>query len=837
MDKQIETKLQNVLLKGSPILFTGAGFSKGALNNYDEAIPDGGQLKKLLIEKLLLCNENDENFSELNQASLSDLCSYCENQCSVLKVQDFLSEYFSYCKPQKYHEIVANFPWSKIYTTNIDDLFENASRIKLRVQNRAVQCTYTRADSIEYIKLHGCVRNPSGKYVFSRQQYIDSMMHSTDYRFSSFARDMQTENFVFLGFDMNEINLDYYLKLYQNAIGHSINGQLFFVNPYPNLIFKDKISQIGGCIVEMSTEQFANFLAKISENKVELKNGNIIKGYVCVNKDFSSKKALKSYDSNLYLGYEPKWCDIYFDWDFINPQIEKLVENIKSVTEQGNMIVSIVGKAMCGKSIYLKRIGLDLVKANFETYEFIDRRFDYNYFLASIKNSSDSRIALLVDNASFYYGAIRDLVNNMPPNKRIVVITTSRKYLHGRKRYNLISEASFYEEYLEDNISVKERETFAKSISKKLDEKGFLGELKSLSDEQRINFIYKNIDLSTLLYKLTYGTRFKSRLREIYVRQKEKLKEESLDFLILLAIFKKVDLPYVPLELLGLLETDKYQLILDQLADFIQILEDKKGVMLRNDILLDVILSKVNASKKIELLTRVLMTISPQATDKVHSYWNEIQSTLMKGKLLRSNLKMSNTDVKTMLVAIKNYYNEDFNYWIQVGIAEQNNHDYEKALNRFKQAESLNPRSYLVQNVIARNFLRQANQQHSIIDAEKLFIEGKTRMLKLINERDEFQVKAYSTHCYIYEQICFWEKFDIKPKKEEVASIIKLLKNIESVDPNDPMAKQITKKLALFLQKNNIKQSFSLNDRSSLSLLKGRLKVEELNADDFEIEE
>ena len=837
MDKQIETKLRNVLLKGSPILFTGAGFSRGAVNKFDEVLPDGRQLKKLLIEDFLLCDENDEIFSELSQAPLSDLCSYCENQSNALKVQDFLSEYFSNCKPQKYHEIVANFPWSKIYTTNIDDLFENASKLRLRVQNRAVQFTYTRAESIEYIKLHGCVRNPSEGYVFSRQQYIDSMMHSTDYRFSSFARDMQTENIVFLGFDMNEINLDYYLKLYQNVAGHSTNGQLFFVNPYPNLIFKDKISKIGGCIVEMTTEQFANFLAKISENRIELKNSKIIKGYVCVNKDFSSKKALKNYDSNLYLGYEPKWCDIYFDWDFVNPQIEKLVENIKSVTEQGNMIVSIVGKAMCGKSIYLKRIGLELVKANFETYEFIDRRFDYNYFLASIKNSSDTRIALLVDNASFYYGAIRDLVNNMPSNKQIVVITTSRKYLHGRKRYNLISEASFYEEYLEDNISVKDRETFAMSISKKLDEKGFLGELKSLSDEQRINFIYKNIDLSTLLYKLTYGTKFKSRLREIYVRQKGKLKEESLDFLILLAIFKRVDLPYVPLELLGLLETDKYQLILEQLADFTQILEDKKGVMLRNDILLDVILSKVNASQKIELLTRVLMTISPQATDKVHSYWNEIQSTLMKGKSLRSNLKMSNTDVKTMLAAIKNYYNEDFNYWIQVGIAEQNNHDYEKALNRFKQAESLNPRSYLVQNVIARNFLRQANQQYSIIDAEKLFIEGKTRMLKLINERDEFQVKAYSTHCYIYEQICFWEKFDIKPKKEEVASIIKLLKNIESVDPNDPMAKQITKKLALFLQKNNIKQSFSLNDRSSLSLLKGRLKVEELNADDFEIEE
>jgi len=127
----------------------------------------------------------------------------------------------------------------------------------------------------------------------------------------------------------------------------------------------------------------------------------------------------------------------------------------------------------------------------------------------------------------------------------------------------------------------------------------------------------------------------------------------------------------------------------------------------------------------------------------------------MKGKALRGKLKISNLAVKNMLTEIKNYYNDDYNYWIQVGISEQSDGEYDRALNHFRQAESISPNSYLVQNAIARNYLRQANSMKKYEEAKEYFEEGERGMLSLIRNRDEFQVKAFSTHCYLFEKIKF----------------------------------------------------------------------------------
>lgn len=120
-------RLQNCILRGRPILFTGAGFSRGGLNGEQQPIPDGEGLKKGLINKLLLIDDTDNDYSELISSPLSDLCSYCERETNPIKVKDYLILQFSNCLAQPYHKEIASFPWKKIYTTNIDDLLENAA--------------------------------------------------------------------------------------------------------------------------------------------------------------------------------------------------------------------------------------------------------------------------------------------------------------------------------------------------------------------------------------------------------------------------------------------------------------------------------------------------------------------------------------------------------------------------------------------------------------------------------------------------------------------------------------------------------------------------------------
>lgn len=841
-EEQIIEKLDRCITKGHPILFTGAGFSKFGKNGRGHDIPVGIEVKRLLLTELLGYEDSSEEYKELISASLSDICNYAYDEMSEAKVHDYIMSLFTDCVPRDYHKVIANYEWKRIYTTNIDDLYENAAKTgTLIVQNMGRQRSFTQAKSREYIKLHGCVRNPSGSFTFSRQEYIDSMLKSTDYRFSNFANDMQTENFIFLGTELNEMNLDYYLKLFQEVSGLSSNGQLFFINPFPSRIFISKVKKVGAQIIPWTTEQFANHLSQLSKKTINRIEKYEIDGYAHLNSLFAKEKQFKGYNSKLYFGYNPTLKDTIFDWDFKNPEIEELTNRILRTIERDaekNLVVSLIGKSLSGKSVYLKRLAISLIKEDFLVYELTDRRFDLYYFLSKCKTFTDGKIALFIDNGSFFYNAIKQLLRKFPVSQKLVVITSSRQYHHNRKRYNLVSEDNFIE-YNVKGTTITPGNEFAQNIASKLDEKGYLGEMKSMDTDERIRYICRVNDVSTLLYDITRGSGFRKKQKKLFEESKLVL-GDKIKFLQLLAIFQKVDLPYFPLELLGLWDVENYSDLLQECDDFIKYTAFNKGVELRNDILTDDLIRMMDERTKLHLIRDILVLVSPQVSETIHSYWNEIQSTLMKGKLLRSKLKMRNSEVKNLLFDIKNFYNDDYNYWIQVGIVEQNDNDFERSLNHFKQAESISPQSYLVQNAIARNYLRQANITKNKAEAQLLFKEGESRMLKLIRDREEFQVKAYSTHCYLYEKIRFCRIFEETPTADELQKMFQMLKSILDKDKYDPMSRHISNLFSKYVEEVGMSGKFRLSmyDLSYLKSVMGVSDSSKINQmlEDFEIE-
>lgn len=827
-----EKTLQSLdrILSLNPILFTGSGYSKGAQNGNGKEIPSGEGLKLLIIESLLGFTKESEEYQQLKEASLSDICTFAANEISSQRLKDYMISVFRDCAPQEYHKVIAQFPWKKIYTTNIDDLMENAvERGKLTVQNTSRQFSFTQAKSKEYLKLHGCVRNPDGEIVFSRRDYIDSMMKSTDYRFSSFASDMQTENFIFIGTSYDEIDLDYYLKLYEHNGNRSVQGKAFFINPSPTIIFASKVRKAGGEIIEWTTEEFATHLKSLQSSKQfgDSRTTSEIPSYINVNKLYDRCKTIVNYRSNLYLGEYPEWRDVFYDWDFINPQIQSVFNQILQSVESKAphiAVASLHGRSLSGKSTYLKRLGYMFMSEGYQVYEFVGRRMDYYYFYKRCCELPDSNIALLVDNGSFYYAAIRSLVAQFQKScKTIVVITTSREYHHNRKRYHLSAD-DFYNEYeitgeviQPSNMGVV---TFAENIERRLDEKGYLGSMKAMVKEERLHKIEKVNDVSTLMFNITQSPQFRARIISDYNSMESYASKQTMDFLCLLAIFQRLDLPFFPLELLGMWNTADYFNILQESNDFTKYIDESNSIELRNNILTNTILSKKSEVQKITLIRDILCLVSPQVSETVHSYWNEIQSVLMKGKALRGKLKISNLAVKNMLTEIKNYYNDDYNYWIQVGISEQSDGEYERALNHFRQAESISPNSYLVQNAIARNYLRQANSMRNYDEAKVYFEEGERGMLALIKDREEFQVKAFSTHCYLFEKIKFVKRNKIVLKNKELESMYTLLKNIVDRDPNDPMAIHIGNVFANYLKGSTSNTNIRIKNMEELKYLR-----------------
>lgn len=843
VDRNLIAKLDRCLLSGKTILFTGAGFSYGAKNGLDQDLPLGKGLKTLLLTELLGFNETDPEYQELMEESLSDVCSYVERESSPAKVQDYIIEKFSDCKPLDYHKKIARFgKWKKIYTVNIDDLLENATDTPFfAVQDVERPITYTKAKQVEYIKLHGSVRNRSSRLVFSNTQYVDSMLKSTDYRFNSFSQDMQMENFVIVGTEMDEINLDYYLNLFSAGSWKTAHGQLFFINPKPRIAFKSKVASIGASIIEWTTEQFADHLEEIGGGAP--KGDCDIDGFLTVRKKYDIDKQFKGYKSELYFGKSPEYRDIIFDWDFLHPEIADIRDILVGYLSKGSgkkLLIALYGKSLSGKSVYLKRLGIELVQENFAVYERTGLDFDISNLILKVRNTKEQNIAILIENASFYYPDIKYLINKFPLDKNIVVVTTARTIYHHKKRYSLVSEP-WYKEYPITGEIVSQNDYFAKNIEQHLDEKGLLGKLKAKTKEERIKYISGFHDVESCLFSITNGSHFQKRQLSIYYKDKEK---NSLgvyyNLLSQLAIFKKLDLPYLPLEVVSLMYGADYERALSSCDNYIALHRDVNGISLRDSFLLPHIFKNMRGTKKISLLKDILVVISPQVVDSNHNYWNEMASTLMKGKLLRSMLKMTNGEVKNLLTDIKNYYNDDYNYWLQVGISEQHDSEYELALNHFRQAESMSPNSYIVRNAIARNFLRQANEESDFDLAKKLHEEGCSLMNKLIDECEEFQVKAYSTHCLLFEKVRFYRRNSIIPSDSIIRSMYEQLKRIIDKDPEGPMSKHISNVFFKFIKDNKLTKvlpSLTLYDLKYFKpLVEDDTDIKSAVLEDFELE-
>ncbi|GBG11092.1 SIR2 family protein [Paenibacillus agaridevorans] len=814
-------KIKHILLKENPILFLGAGFSYGTKNAAGRSIPIGDGLKELILSELLKYDIDSEEYQELNKYPLSKVCQYVEDEYSREFLNDFICEVFRNTTPHDYHFNICKFNWSKIYTTNIDDMMETVYRQSgkdILVQNLSRASTLKK-NCTQYFKLHGCIQNPSGGFTFSTAEYIDSMLSHQDFRFSSFNIDIQKEHFIFLGTSFDEVNLDYYLELYKNA-GFSSRGQLFFISPNPSLILQSKVRKLKGNIIRWTTKEFLHFINNnISQQVDKSKNTERMlfhRGFVTFDyfkKEYNDNNLI---ESKLYSGDEPIMDDIISEWDFKHPIVDQIVSDISN---RRASCFTIYGKTLIGKSCSLLRIGQELYRDGYCVILFNGRDFDTNVLKEFVaQNKTKNKFVVLIDNASYFYNVISNF-KHLVSGKTIFFITTSRTYLHTRKRYALLN-GSFKEYFFDSEIT----RPYAQIIVNKLREKGYLGELAKLADEEsKLDYFVNKNDLMSGMLELTYGKgfirRFTKELNAELSKNDMRLKSLLLD----LAIIDKAELASFPVELIAMLYKTNTNDLINKVSNYIKQTKNK-NYRLRSSYFT----SKILDDSGKEILARnvkdILIAISPQVIEKSKNYWTEMFETLLKEKFLSKILKIDKGNIRKLLVELQNYYSDTSYYWLQLGLAEQKLSDYEKALNHFRQAEAISPTSYHVQHAIGRNFMRHANSKRNIVESSNLFKEGEKIILSLINEKELFQAKSHSVHCYLYEKIYFMKKFQVDPTNEELKELKRYLDQLTEKDEEGVMVKDITNYFYNYL-----------NGIGKLSMIK--VKLSDLNKYNFIFQE
>lgn len=736
--------------------------------------------------------------------SLSKASQFAQYEKTKEQLTDFLTDIFKDVQPCPYHYYLTKYNWRKIFTTNIDDVVENVyrkNRFDLRIQNTRRKSTLLK-EGTEYIKLHGCVNNPSEGYTFGSEDYINSMQSHQDYRFNSLSFDMQTENLIFVGTSFDEINIDYYLKLYENTGYYSSKGQLFFITPNPSLFFNSRIRNLKGIIIKWTSEEFLNFLNSLNYNEDEQQHFEkklLYSGYFNFKDIKANYQPSREYDSQLYFGYEPKWNDIFSEWDFINPMTHTILEEIIN-TKMSEKIsyFSIIGKAYVGKSCALIRIAAELYKNGFEVISFNGRYFDIGPFMDYFRShKTKKRFALILDNASYYYYLLERFSDSMLDGRQLIILTTSRPYYHLKRRYYL-SNRNFKEYYFDSRLD----ESYSKIILQKLKEKGFLGELTKLRTEgEQIKYLLEKNDLMAALLGISYGEGFMKRfMRDINpILQGDSIEK---DILVNLAIFDKAELPSFPVELISILYDINIDDFKDNIDNFIKN-KQSSDMSIRSGIFTNRLLSIAGAGKVLESIREILNGISPQIDEYTTNYWKVIFEALCKVKILRYSFRIPILDIKKLMYELKDYYNDISYYWLQLGLSEQGDYDFDKALNHFRQAESIRPHSYHIQHVIGRNFLMQANHSTNFDTAEKLFKEGEKKLLSLIQNKEVSQVRSYSIHCYLFEKINFARKFNLDISNKELQTMFQYLEKLIEKDKNDIMAKNMSNYFYKFLKSRN----------------------------------
>ncbi|MCY4396375.1 MAG: SIR2 family protein [Rhodospirillaceae bacterium] len=345
-------RIKKEYLDGRLMLFLGAGASAGSLDYSGNPIPLGNTLAKELAEEIGW-NYNNE--------PLSVVYSAFESQNSA-KLYQYLQYRLTNTKPSKAYLSITRYPWSRIYTTNIDDCLERA--IKSKSSQRLNSFNFasnleeidTLFQTVQLIKLNGCTNNPKDGFIFSPQEYGEKSSRLPPW-YRELAQNSGSYTFLYIGSRLNEPILQHIFAMMREELSRSpLQG--YVITPNATEIEKHHLNSLNLTHISGTVADFANWMKleipkvpsdwdlatarrpeyKHLKVKFTLSQKRAINNVTVVSPD-ALPRNLDATDSgsirNFYKGFKPTWRDIVDDVPARISQIEQFVEKIRTESKIG----------------------------------------------------------------------------------------------------------------------------------------------------------------------------------------------------------------------------------------------------------------------------------------------------------------------------------------------------------------------------------------------------------------------------------------------------------------------------------------------------------------------
>lgn len=779
-DRGDEQYLIRAVNRNQVNLFLGAGFSTLAKNKLGNTLPTSGQFAELLWAFLGYPPPYDPSstLAELYEALLA-------SGKSIAAITEFLtSNLMSADVPREYEEIVKVF-WSRIYTTNIDNLLEQiygrvgTPRLDIKsfpkdeLPDRDITL-----DRIQAVHLHGRLPCNPNDVTFSITQFARRATPH-DHLYDHFVRDYGTKTTVFIGTSLNEPLLWQYIEIRKarRAEIREERPKSFLICPSITAPKRQLLQAMNVVPVIGST---SDFLAWLSSKGAELASrdevlrvtipglvelvGGVVAGserdlrsikefgrhFHTIPTDVSSR----AQDRSLFLlGASPKWEDLLRGRDApreITASVCDAVESSLTNEPERIALYPLLGSAGSGKSTILRRIAIQLAQAGhtcFLTNSEELARFDD---IARALTHIGKKCVLFFDNAETILPALPRLLEALitiefPP----LCVVASRINDFERMSPKLPKEVRSHE-FLIPHLTRNE----IKAVLTVLERENLLGLLKGMSQDQRISeFESKaNQQLLVAMREATSGRGFNDIIEDEY---RTLTPAETQILYLCAALATEAGYRLTLQEYVGcsrLPAAESLSILSRNLRDIVL----RTGVnddllMLRHRRIAEHMVNRAAPRSELgEAYLRLLGVLSSEiGGNPRRSRTFSLYKTLIHHHTVFRRFEENIHDARQVYDSVLPKFSRNAQFLLQYGSLEMEAGNLEIAQNYLNQADSLDPGNAFIGNAKGQLFLKQGIKAPNRATAVILRDDGSRILMENITNPELDDAYCYHIYCLL----------------------------------------------------------------------------------------
>ena len=421
------------------------------------------------------------------------------------QIQEKITTHYTCSVPGPTVMRLAQNPWRRVYTLNVDNCFETAFRHHIEqseFDEDSIE-TFNFCDSYSELRsdkrcsivhLHGNVERAEDGYVFSRDEYALSIQQPNSWMLT-LSQLIRTDTFIVSGTSLEEIDVAYYLQQRSQKTRRGDVSPSILIEPYPNRLTEDLCERHEFVLFEGTPLQFFDVLEKI--------DSRIIRPWIDNERDGLAGLELPSAERLLFsstfevipdepektptparflLGVELTWSMLAANSDIPREVFSEIRGHILSTVDDPDFrVLMLVDSLGSGKTALLKRLAFDLSSGSTSVFWYSGLGLELDARRVSeIFDSMKERTIVFVDNFADALNSI-SLVLDGIGKKDILFVCCERDY-----RLPYIENAFTGEDYLQIKDALELTVSEATVLRRAHEEEG-LSTISSISDMQYLS--------------------------------------------------------------------------------------------------------------------------------------------------------------------------------------------------------------------------------------------------------------------------------------------------------------------------------------------------------------